>query len=191
MAWSDKRGHGGILIFLPGVQEIRQCINAIRSVTNDSRAAIFPLHANLTSEEQSRVFKQGEKWKIIAATNVAEVLSRFIQGNVYLICVLQTSITIDDVVYVIDTGKVKETKYDPVLHLSKLEEGWISRAAGRQRRGRAGRTKPGKCYRLYSREEEDDMESFSTPEIHRTPLENVVLYVKNMYEKEDVKVSSS
>lgn len=189
MAWSDKRG--GILIFLPGVQEIRQCINAIRSVTNDSRAAIFPLHANLTSEEQSRVFKQGEKWKIIAATNVAEVLSRFIQGNVYLICVLQTSITIDDVVYVIDTGKVKETKYDPVLHLSKLEEGWISRAAGRQRRGRAGRTKPGKCYRLYSREEEDDMESFSTPEIHRTPLENVVLYVKNMYEKEDVKVSSS
>jgi len=116
-------------------------------------------------------------------------ISKTIQADVYLISVLQTSITIDDVVYVIDTGKVKETRYDSDLHLSKLEEGWISRAAGRQRRGRAGRTQPGKCYKLYSRQEEDDMESFSAPEIHRIPLENVVLYVKNMYEREDAKVS--
>lgn len=85
MTSSDKRG--GILIFLPGVQEIRQCINAVRSVVN-SHAEIFPLHANLTSEEQSRVFKQGEKWKIIAATNVAEVLSKTFQVDAYLICVL-------------------------------------------------------------------------------------------------------
>ena len=74
MTSDNKRG--GILIFLPGVQEIRQCINAIRSVVNDSHAEIFPLHANLTSEEQSRVFKRGVKWKIIAATNVAEVLAK-------------------------------------------------------------------------------------------------------------------
>ncbi|KAK2461453.1 hypothetical protein APHAL10511_005916 [Amanita phalloides] len=161
---------GGILIFLSGVQEIRRCISAIRGAVNESHADIFPLHANLTNDEQSRVFKQIKKWKIIAATNVAE-----------------TSITIDDVVYVVDTGKVKEMKYDPDLHLSKLEECWISRAAGRQRRGRAGRTCPGKCYKLYTREEENNMADFSTPEIHRLPLENTVLYVKNIYEKEDAK----
>ncbi|KAF8625176.1 hypothetical protein AX15_005488 [Amanita polypyramis BW_CC] len=164
----DKRG--GILIFLSGTQEIRQCINYIRNVINDDEADVYPLHANLTSDEQGRVFKQTTKWKIIAATNVAE-----------------TSITIDDIICVVDTGKVKEMKYDSNLHLSKLEEGWISRAAGRQRRGRAGRTQPGTCYKLYTREEEDNMESFPTPEIHRIPLENVVLYMKNMYEKEDVK----
>ncbi|KAM6498647.1 P-loop containing nucleoside triphosphate hydrolase protein [Amanita muscaria] len=168
MTSAEKRG--GILIFLSGIQEIRQCINTIRDVIDNKEADILPLHANLSNEEQSRVFKQTSKWKIIAATNVAE-----------------TSITVDDVIYVIDTGKVKEMRYDPELHLSKLEECWISRAAGRQRRGRAGRTQPGTCYKLYTRQEEGDMEPFSVPEIHRIPLENAVLYVRTMYEGEDAK----
>ncbi|KAF8640981.1 hypothetical protein AX17_000627 [Amanita inopinata Kibby_2008] len=161
---------GGVLIFLPGVQEIRRCINAIRSVVSDESAEILPLHANLTSDEQSKVFKQTFKWKIIAATNVAE-----------------TSITIDDVVYVIDTGKVKEVQYDAQLGLSKLGETWISRAAAKQRRGRAGRTQPGTCYKLYTREDEAMMEDFTKPEIQRVPLENVVLQAKSMHENEDVK----
>ena len=100
----------------------------------------------------------------------------------------QTSITIDDIVYVIDAGKVKETQYDPESGLTKLVEQWITRAAGRQRRGRAGRTCPGVCYKLYTRLRESRMERFPRPEILRVPLESICLTVKATREKEDVKV---
>ncbi|KAG8219599.1 P-loop containing nucleoside triphosphate hydrolase protein [Butyriboletus roseoflavus] len=159
----------GILIFLPGVQEIRQCISAISSVDIEDEVDIYPLHANLTSGEQRAVFKTSKKWKIVAATNVAE-----------------TSITIDDVVYVIDGGKVKETNYNPDTGLSILTEQWITRAAARQRRGRAGRTKPGICYKLYTRKQEGNMTPFPVPEILRTPLESISLIVKVTRENEDV-----
>ncbi|KIK99476.1 hypothetical protein PAXRUDRAFT_30490 [Paxillus rubicundulus Ve08.2h10] len=162
---------GGILVFLPGVQEIRQCIEAMRSsLGSDNQAEIYPLHANLTNEEQRLVFKTTKDWKIIAATNVAE-----------------TSITIDDVIYVIDGGKVKETSYNPEIGISSLVEQWITRAAARQRRGRAGRTQPGTCYKLYTRKQEGKMQYFPVPEILRTPLESISLTVKVMRENEDVK----
>ena len=102
----------------------------------------------------------------------------------------QTSITIDDIVYVIDAGKVKETQYDPESGLTKLVEQWITRAAGRQRRGRAGRTHPGVCYKLYTRWRERKMEQFPRPEILRVPLESICLTVKATRENEDVKVSN-
>ncbi|KAG1757846.1 P-loop containing nucleoside triphosphate hydrolase protein [Suillus lakei] len=145
---------GGILIFLPGVQEIRSCID---------NAEILPLHANLSSDEQLAVFAKTNRWKIIAATNVAE-----------------TSITIED-------GRVKETGYDPESGLSLLKEQWVTRAAARQRRGRAGRTQPGVCYKLYTRKQEEKMGRFPVPEILRTPLESISLTVKVMRESEDVK----
>lgn len=65
---------GGILVFLPGVQEIRQCINSLQSLSSASQTKIFPLHANLSSDEQRAVFAPTSKWKIVVATNVAEVL---------------------------------------------------------------------------------------------------------------------
>ncbi|KAF9245882.1 P-loop containing nucleoside triphosphate hydrolase protein [Melanogaster broomeanus] len=165
---SSTATRGGILIFLPGVQEIRQCIEALRSsLGEDNGAEIYPLHANLTNEEQRMVFRTIRKWKIIAATN--------------------TSITIDDVIYVIDGGKVKETNYNPETGLSVLAEQWISLAAARQRRGRAGRTQPGTCYKLYTRKQEEKMKPFPVPEILRTPLESISLTVKVMRENEDVK----
>jgi len=112
---------------------------------------------------------------------------------VYCICststlTLQTSITIDDIVYVIDSGKVKETRYDPESGLTKLVEQWTTHAAGRQRRGRAGRTRPGVCYKLYTRWRERKMEQFPRPEILRVPLESICLAVKATRENEDVKV---
>ncbi|KAI9508352.1 P-loop containing nucleoside triphosphate hydrolase protein [Russula earlei] len=161
---------GGILVFLPGVQEIRQCIDSLQGSSPASQAKIFPLHANLSSDEQRAVFAPTSKWKIVVATNVAE-----------------TSITIDDIVYVIDAGKVKESQYDPESGLTKLIEQWITRAAGRQRRGRAGRTRPGVCYKLYTRWRENKMEQFPRPEILRVPLESICLSVKAMREDEDVK----
>ncbi|KAI0275281.1 P-loop containing nucleoside triphosphate hydrolase protein [Gloeopeniophorella convolvens] len=161
---------GGILIFLPGVQEIRQCIESLQESPSASQAKIFPLHANLSSDEQRAVFAQTSRWKIVVATNVAE-----------------TSITIDDIVYVIDAGKVKETEYDTESGLTKLIEQWVTRAAARQRRGRAGRTRPGVCYKLYTRGRERKMAQFPRPEILRVPLESICLTVKVTREKEDVK----
>ncbi|KAH8992445.1 P-loop containing nucleoside triphosphate hydrolase protein [Lactarius akahatsu] len=161
---------GGILVFLPGVQEIRQCIDSLQSSPLASQAKIFPLHANLSSDEQRIVFAPTAKRKVVVATNVAE-----------------TSITIDDIVYVVDTGKVKETQYDPESGLTKLVEQWITRAAGRQRRGRAGRTRPGVCYKLYTRARERKMAQFPRPEILRVPLESICLTVKATREHEDVK----
>lgn len=102
----------------------------------------------------------------------------------------QTSITIDDVIYVVDAGKVKETGYDTTNGMSRLEEQWITRAAGRQRRGRAGRTQPGVCYKIYSRKQEAKMGKYPVPEILRVPLESVLLTIKAMREDADPKVSS-
>lgn len=99
---------------------------------------------------------------------------------------LQTSITIDDVVYVIDSGKVKETQYDNENGLTRLVEQWVTRAAAKQRRGRAGRTKPGFCYKLFTRAQEKRMNAYPVPEIKRVALESVSLAVKVMHD--DVKV---
>jgi len=117
---------GAILIFMPGVMEIRQCIAELQATAIGS-VEILPLHANLSSAEQRRVFLSTKpRRKVVVATNVAE-----------------TSVTIPDVVYVVDGGRVKETQYDAETGMQKLEEAWTSRASGRQRRGRAGRTQPG------------------------------------------------
>ncbi|KAK0464219.1 P-loop containing nucleoside triphosphate hydrolase protein [Desarmillaria tabescens] len=168
---TTSQTRGGILIFLPGVQEIRRCVDMIESVLPPSVPAdIMPLHANLSSEEQCRVFMKTTKWKIIAATNVAE-----------------TSITIDDVIYVLDSGKVKQTQYDGESDISGLVETWVTLAEARQRRGRAGRTQPGICYKLYTRKQESKMGKFIVPEILRVPLENISLAVKVTREDEDVR----
>ena len=153
---------GGILIFLPGVMEINRTLDAVRSIPG---VHALPLHASLTSFEQRRVFPPAPrgKRKVIAATNVAE-----------------TSITIEDIVAVIDTGKVKETSFDPQNSMVKLEEVWASRAACKQRRGRAGRVRAGKCYKLYTRNAEAKMAERSEPEIRRVPLEQLCLSVRAM-----------
>ncbi|GFZ45856.1 hypothetical protein JCM24511_03588 [Saitozyma sp. JCM 24511] len=163
--------NGAILIFMPGVMEIRQCVSELESVSLGN-VAILPLHANLTSEEQRRVFLPTKpRRKIVVATNVAE-----------------TSVTIPDVVYVVDGGRVKETQYDAESGLQRLVEDWTSRASGRQRRGRAGRTQPGQCYKLFTRRtEQNRMRHFPVPEIMRTPLEALFLQVKAMDEDIDVR----
>jgi len=89
---------------------------------------------------------------------------------------------------VVDTGKVKENQFDPENGLAKLVETWVTRAAARQRRGRAGRTQPGVCYKLYTRKQKEHMAEFPVPEILRVPLESISLAVKVIREDEDVKV---
>ncbi|KAI9835217.1 MAG: hypothetical protein M1837_003888, partial [Sclerophora amabilis] len=154
---------GGILIFLPGTLEINRTLDAIRAIPN---VLALPLHASLLPAEQRRVFPRAPRGmrKVIAATNVAE-----------------TSITIEDIVAVIDTGRVKETSYDPQNNMVKLEEVWASRAACKQRRGRAGRVREGQCYKLYTRNAElTKMAERPEPEIRRVPLEQLCLSVRAM-----------
>jgi ATP-dependent RNA helicase DHX57 len=161
---ADKGDYdGAILIFCPGVAEIRMAMEAIQRTLRGT-VEVMPLHANLTPDEQRRVFKKTRAGtrKIIVSTNVAE-----------------TSITIDDVVYVIDLGLVKENRYDEVTGLTRLLEVKCSKAASRQRRGRAGRVRPGECFKLYTRNtEEFKMEAQQIPEIMRMSLENLILTVK-------------
>src|SRR5262249_52610398 len=123
----------------------------------------LPLHASLLPAEQRRVFPPAPMGlrKVIASTNVAE-----------------TSITIEDIVAVIDTGRVKETSFDPKSNMVKLEEVWASKAACKQRRGRAGRVRAGKCYKLFTQNTEEKMAESPEPEIRRTPLEQLCLSVK-------------
>lgn len=153
---------GGILIFLPGTMEIVRTLEVLRGVPN---MHALPLHASLIPTEQRRVFLPAPsgKRKVVAATNVAE-----------------TSITIEDIVAVIDCGKVKETSFDPQNNMVKLEEVWASRAACKQRRGRAGRVQAGICYKLYTRNAEAKMAERPEPEIRRVPLEQLCLSVRAM-----------
>ncbi|OCL12583.1 ATP-dependent RNA helicase A [Glonium stellatum] len=154
--------NGGILIFLPGTMEIDRTLQALRQIP-DLHA--LPLHASLLPAEQKRVFPPPPKGKrkVIATTNVAE-----------------TSITIGDIVAVIDTGRVKETSFDPQNNMVKLEEVWASKAACKQRRGRAGRVQAGICYKLYTRNAELKMPERPEPEIRRVPLEQMCLSVRAM-----------
>jgi ATP-dependent RNA helicase DHX57 len=153
---------GGVLIFLPGMMEIDRTIQALR---HNSRLHPLPLHASLPPVEQRRVFPSAPKGlrKVIAATNVAE-----------------TSITIPDIVAVIDSGRVKETAFDLVTSTQKLVEAWASRASCAQRRGRAGRVQEGVCYKLFTRNMEGNMRERPDPEILRVPLEQLCLSVKAM-----------
>ncbi|KAI5461181.1 P-loop containing nucleoside triphosphate hydrolase protein [Mariannaea sp. PMI_226] len=159
---SYEKNNGGILIFLPGVGEINQACGALRAI---SSLHVLPLHASLETREQKRVFSNPPpgKRKVVVATNVAE-----------------TSITIDDVVVVIDSGKVKETSFDAVNNMRKLEETWASRAACKQRQGRAGRVQEGRCYKLYTENLEKQMAERPEPEIRRVPLEQLCLSVRAM-----------
>ncbi|KAJ8099663.1 P-loop containing nucleoside triphosphate hydrolase protein [Lipomyces tetrasporus] len=155
---------GAILIFLPGTAEISRCISSISG--SGSRFHCLPLHASLIPSDQRKVFFAPPKGKrkVVAATNVAE-----------------TSITIPDVIAVIDTGRVKETVFDPQTIMTRLVETWVSQASAKQRRGRAGRVSRGACYKLYTRHaERTRMPIRQVPEIGRTSLEQLYLMVKAM-----------
>ncbi|KAK9370309.1 P-loop containing nucleoside triphosphate hydrolase protein [Lipomyces kononenkoae] len=153
---------GAILIFLPGTAEISRCISKI----SGPKFHCLPLHASLLPSDQRKVFLSPPKGKrkVVAATNVAE-----------------TSITIPDVVAVVDTGRVKETVFDPQTNMTRLVETWVSQAAAKQRRGRAGRVSSGTCYKLYTRNAETSrLPARQVPEMGRTPLEQLYLMVKAM-----------
>ena len=131
-----------------------------------SQVHILPLYSQLQTKDQLRVFKTPPENArlIVLATNVAE-----------------TSLTIPGIRYVFDTGRAKDKKYGKMTGVQSFEVGWISKASASQRAGRAGRTGPGHCYRLYSSAVyERDFDEHAEPEILRMPVEGVVLQLKSM-----------
>ncbi|XP_071450187.1 probable ATP-dependent RNA helicase DHX34 [Hetaerina americana] len=161
-----KNERGDVLIFLSGMSEISTIVEAAQIYAQQSQSwIILPLHSTLSIEEQDKVFDYPPEGirKCIVSTNIAE-----------------TSITIDGIRFVIDSGKVKEMNYDPTTKMQRLKEFWISRASAEQRKGRAGRTGPGVCFRLYTEEEFNSLESYTTPEIQRVPLDSLLLQMVSM-----------
>lgn len=154
------KDEGDILVFLPGEKIIRDCVRRLAHAPFRGKLHIIPLYGRLPKEEQERVFEAapfGRK-KVIVSTNIAE-----------------TSVTINGVTTVIDSGLAKLNFHNPRTYTSSLIETPVSKASCNQRRGRAGRTCAGTCYRLYSRDDFEERQLYTTEEIYRTDLSEVVL----------------
>ncbi|WP_318680108.1 ATP-dependent RNA helicase [Treponema sp.] len=156
---------GDILVFLPGEKAIKDCINKLYHAPFSRKIQMVPLYGRLAKEEQEKVFDKpplGRK-KVIISTNIAE-----------------TSVTIDGITSVIDSGLAKLNFYSPKTYTSSLIETPVSKASCNQRRGRAGRTQPGTCYRLYPKKDYETRESYTIEEIFRTDLSEVVLRMSEL-----------
>ena len=161
----DEEAQGGILIFLPGEKIIKDCMKYLDHSHFASRIFTLPLYGRLSKEDQERVFMEapeGRK-KIIISTNIAE-----------------TSVTISDITTVIDSGLAKLNFYNPRTFTSSLIETQVSKASLNQRKGRAGRTQKGLCYRLYSIKDFETRQMYTTEEIYRTDLSEVVLQMADL-----------
>jgi HrpA-like RNA helicase len=155
-----------MLVFLSGMSDIQRIYEAAKEYSAETkRWIILQLHSSLSIDEQDKVFDiapDGVR-KCILSTNIAE-----------------TSVTIDGLRFIVDSGKVKEISYDAKYKMQRLQEFWISRASAEQRKGRAGRTGPGVCYRLYSDVDYNAFNEFTTPEIRRVPLNSLILQMASM-----------
>jgi ATP-dependent RNA helicase DDX35 len=165
-----KESDGDILVFLTGREEIDDVIDMLGDRIADmpstqQRLLTLPLYAGLPTEEQMFVFQKAppNTRKVILSTNIAEA-----------------SVTIDHIVYVLDSGYVKLRTYDPHLGIETLNVVPVSKASATQRAGRAGRTRPGKCFRLYTEDAFKSLEEATFPEIQRSNLAPVILQLLNL-----------
>ncbi|MGK3733684.1 MAG: pre-mRNA-splicing factor ATP-dependent RNA helicase DHX16 [Bacillariaceae sp.] len=168
---SQPVGSGDVLVFLTGQEEIETATEILIQRTRNlgsriSELLICPVYANLPSEQQAKIFEKTPKGarKVVLATNIAE-----------------TSLTIDGICYVIDTGFNKQKSYNARSGMESLVVTPVSQAASNQRAGRAGRTAPGKCFRLFTAWSfQHELDANTIPEILRTNLGNVVLMLKSL-----------
>ncbi len=152
---------GDVLVFLPGAAEIRRASEALAGLAPEGLPrglAVLPLHGDLPPAEQDRAVRPAGARKVVLATNVAE-----------------TSITIDGVTAVVDSGLHRLAAHSPWSGLPTLTTAPISRASAAQRAGRAGRTGPGRCLRLYTRHDHDTRPAFDAPEVRRADLAGLLL----------------
>jgi RNA helicase HrpA len=161
----SNRHPGDILCFLPGEKVIKDCMKRLSHATFSRKIHLVPLYGRLAKEEQERVFDSAPfgRRKVIISTNIAE-----------------TSVTIPGITTVIDSGLAKMNFYNPHTYTSSLTETTISKASCNQRKGRAGRTGPGICYRLYPKKDYDTRPIYTTEEIYRTDLSEVVMRMSEL-----------
>ncbi|XZG71624.1 ATP-dependent RNA helicase HrpA [Chitinibacteraceae bacterium HSL-7] len=150
-------GPGDVLVFLPGEREIRETAEEFRKA-NLCHAEVIPLFARLSNEDQQRIFRQSNGFRVVLATNVAE-----------------TSLTVPGIRFVIDSGQARINRYSPRAKVEQLLVEKISQASARQRSGRCGRVSAGVCVRLYSEEDFNNRSAFTDPEIVRSNLSAVIL----------------
>ncbi|XP_027913993.1 DExH-box ATP-dependent RNA helicase DExH5, mitochondrial-like [Vigna unguiculata] len=159
---------GAILVFMIGWDDINALKEKLLThpvLSDPNRVLLLMCHSSMDSLEQRLIFEEPEDGvrKIVLATNIAE-----------------TSITINDIVFVIDCGKAKESSYDALNNTPCLLPTWISKVSVQQRRGRAGRVQPGECYHLYPRCVYDSFTKHQLPEILRMPLQSLCLQIKSL-----------
>lgn len=161
----SNKVNGDILIFLPGEKIIKDCMQKLYKSSFSRKIHIIPLYGRLAKEEQERVFDSAPlgKKKVIISTNIAE-----------------TSVTIPGITVVIDSGLAKLNFYNPRTFTSSLIETPVSKASCNQRKGRAGRTQEGTCYRLYPRKDYETRQMYTLEEIFRTDLSEVVLRMSEL-----------
>ena len=157
---SERDDGGDILIFMPGRGEIHRCLDSLKEWGKDEGIELLPLYSGLSHKEQDRALETGGPRKVIAATNIAE-----------------TSLTIEGVTVVIDSGKVRQMRMSPASGLDNLELRHVSMASAKQRAGRAGRVRAGRAIRLWTPAYEHRLDEFDEPEIRRIDLTPVVLEV--------------
>ncbi|MBM4052138.1 MAG: ATP-dependent helicase HrpB [Planctomycetes bacterium] len=167
----DERLEGDVLVFMPGKAEIDRTIEAVMQFARRRGEPIvtFPLHGQLTPEEQDRALApvpHGQR-KVVVATNVAE-----------------TSLTIEGIGVVIDSGLVRMHRFDPRRNFNALRLEETSRASAEQRAGRAGRTMPGTCLRLWSERSQARRAAFDAPEVRRVELAGPLLHLASMGERD-------
>ncbi len=158
---------GHILAFLPGVGEIRKTQELLEPLAERENFSLLPLYGDLPLEEQQRVLNQSNQRKVVLATNIAE-----------------TSLTIDGISAVVDSGMARVNRLDTRLGLNRLGLERISQASADQRAGRAGRTASGACLRLWTEREQKAMAEFSPPEIERVDLSECALQLLAWGEKD-------
>lgn len=157
-----------VLVFLPGIAEIKAVEEALAHQSRSGggpQLLVVPCHSQLPTKEQQRVFARPPRHmrKVVLSTNIAE-----------------TSITIDDVAYVVNSGRVKERNFDTRTGVSSLKTQWASLASCSQRRGRAGRVRPGLCIHLMVRPRHASLPEFAVPEMQRVPLDELCLSIKSL-----------
>lgn len=152
------RTPGDVLVFLPGMNEIRQAARLLEPLAFERGLAVLPLHGDLPPEQQDAALLPAPARKVVLATNVAE-----------------TSVTVDGVTAVVDTGLARVLAFDPAVGLDRLGVVAISRASAEQRSGRAGRTSPGVCVRLWSQSLHLGRPEQTAPEVKRVDLASAVL----------------
>ena len=154
---------GDILVFMPGKGEIQATLGALSAARLGERVALIPLHGELAPDDQDRAFQPSPVRKIVVSTNVAE-----------------TSVTIDGIRHVVDGGQARMARYDAERGIQTLMVEEISRASADQRAGRAGRTAPGTCWRLWTESAHLNRPARNTPEIQRADLAEVVLLLHSL-----------